>query len=77
MKKFAIRWTNRFSGERGFVGEIKTKEGYFINAENFKDIKRYGSKAPATTAINKLVLMESNKDNDFEIEDVDNLNITE
>ena len=32
-KLFIIRWTNRLSGETGYVGSIQKRKKYFCNAD--------------------------------------------
>ena len=37
MKK--IKWTNKFSGETGYVGSISKAKGYFINAATAEEAR--------------------------------------
>lgn len=48
-----IQWTNKCSGEQGYVKEIKRKDGHFVNTFDKSEARVYSSKGTAQ-AINVL-----------------------
>lgn len=39
-----IKWTNKWSGEQGFVKSLNRKEGYFVNTFDSDKAKSYSEK---------------------------------
>jgi hypothetical protein len=39
--KTVLKWTNRFSGEEGFVKSVLPSRGYFVNTFDVVDAKAY------------------------------------
>lgn len=63
---FILKWTNKYSGETGFVESISAKEGHFNNTFDEKDAKRYKSESIAKRMITTLRGMGETENNDFE-----------
>jgi len=40
-----LKWTNKYSGEIGYVASVSTKEQCFVNTFNMDEAKRYSEKA--------------------------------
>ena len=66
MSKKHIMWTNKFSGETGFVGKVSKKDGCFYNAAR-EDAKSYASDKAAAKDIEILEEVGEAKNNNFEI----------
>ena len=64
-----IKWTNKFSGESGFVKGISTKEQHFINTYDQSEAKRYNENT-AKGQITNLVKFGEAENNNFEIVEV-------
>lgn len=66
----AIQWTNKFSGETGYVQSVTRAKGHFINTWDKETAKVYkGEKVLA----NDLAILEEvgeTKDNIFEVVDL-------
>ena len=60
-----IKWTNKYSGETGYVASISRKEGHFINTYNREEAKEYSSKT-VSKMINDLISFGEGEDNEFE-----------
>lgn len=45
-----IKWTNKWSGEQGFVKSLNRKEGYFVNTFDSDKAKSYSEKT-----VNKII----------------------
>ena len=76
-EKSVLMWTNKYSGERGFVGKLSVKNGHFINAESKDAVKRYPNDGLACADISRLEKMGEAKNNIFTIVSesaVDNFN---
>ena len=69
---YNIKWTNRLSGESGFVKRVLLKKGYFENTYDQPKAKNFDSKELAEEQI-KLIknLPNENKDNVFEVIEVE------
>lgn len=61
-----IKWTNRYSGETGYVESVSSKNRCFINATKKKDAKRYSEKA-VKGILTKLESYGEAENNDFEV----------
>ena len=68
MKK--IKWTNKFSGETGFVGSISKAKGYFINAGSAEEARSFRSDKEAAAAIQTLIELGEAENNVFEAMEV-------
>jgi len=62
-----IKWTNKFSGETGFVKSVSTKEKHFINAFDQKSAKKYKDASSAERVIKALISYGEAEANDFAI----------
>lgn len=62
-----IKWTNKFSGETGYVKQVKTKEKCFENTFNRGEAKEYHSYAAARGIVTKLISYGEGKNNTFDV----------
>jgi len=62
-----IKWTNKYSGETGFVKSVSDKEEHFINTFDKKSAKTYKSESAAKRVITKLASYGEADANDFSI----------
>lgn len=62
-----IKWTNKFSGETGFVQSVSTKEKHFVNTYDQKSAKVYKNSSAAERAIKMLTSYGEAEANDFAI----------
>lgn len=60
-----IKWTNKYSGETGYVASLSTKNECFINTFEEEKAKRYSEKSVAGI-MKKLEAYNETEDNDFE-----------
>lgn len=65
-----IKWTNKFSGEQGFVESINAKEQHFVNTYEQQNAKQYKTESNAKGMISKLISYGEGDNNDFEIIEV-------
>ena len=65
--KFYLKWTNKYSGEIGYVEKISPKNECFYNCEKAKDARRFRSEKEALKAIENLKAFGEADNNDFEI----------
>jgi len=65
--KVVIKWTNKFSGETGFVQSVSAKEKHFNNTYEQKEARQYASAATANRTIASLVNYGEAENNDFEV----------
>lgn len=68
MKK--LKWTNKFSGETGYVGSIAKSKGYFVNAATAEEARSFRSDKEVATAIQTLTELGEAENNVFEVEEV-------
>ena len=61
-----LKWTNKYSGETGYVASVSTKEQCFVNTFNMDEAKRYSEKAVAGS-MKKLEAYHETENNDFEV----------
>lgn len=61
-----IKWTNKHSGETGYVESVSSKNKCFINTANKKDAKKYSEKA-VKGILTKLESYGEAENNDFEV----------
>lgn len=62
-----IKWTNKFSGEVGYVESVSEKERHFNNTFDINKAKQYKSISNAKGAITKLTAFGEADNNVFEI----------
>lgn len=65
--KFNLMWTNKFSGETGFVGKVAKSKGYFVNAETADKAKTYASAKTAEKDITVLTELGEAENNYFTV----------
>lgn len=64
--KFNLKWTNKFSGETGYVGKVSKKEGHFFNSD--KDgAKTYLNSKMAMRDIDTLTELGEAENNRFDV----------
>ena len=63
----SIKWTNKFSGEVGYVRSVSNKEGHFNNTFDESKAKKYDSPSKAEKVIEKLISFGEGDNNNFEI----------
>ena len=66
-EKVVLLWTNKWSGEQGFVGKISEKDGHFTNATSKEEVHRYPNNGLASAAIKKLERIGEAENNNFTI----------
>lgn len=64
---FILKWTNKFSGETGYVAAISTKDKHFVNTFDIKEAKTYKTSVVANRMINTLVALGEAENNDFDV----------
>ena len=64
---YGIKWMNRFSGEAGYVKDIKTKDKHFVNTWKPAEAKAYKTEAGANKAIDTLNEIGEGENNEFEL----------
>lgn len=62
-----IKWTNKYSGESGFVEEINKIEKHFINTYDQSQARRYSTASNAKRAIESLTRYGEAENNIFEV----------
>ena len=65
--KMAIKWTNKFSGEQGYVKSIDSKEKHFINTWEQSEAKVFKTESNAQKAISRLIEFGEGDNNIFEL----------
>ena len=60
-----IKWTNKYSGETGYVASVSRKERHFVNTPDYAEAKVYAAKS-VNRIINELIEFGEGEDNDFE-----------
>lgn len=63
---YILKWTNKYSGETGYVESISSKEGHFNNTFDEKSAKKYNSESIAKRMITALKGMGEADNNHFE-----------
>lgn len=63
----SIKWTNKYSGEVGYVKSVSNKEGHFNNTFDENKAKKYDSSIKAEKVIEKLISFGEGDNNNFEI----------
>lgn len=64
---FTIKWTNKYSGETGFVKSVSNKEKHFNNTFDLGEARSYKSEKKACEIIKSLIDMGEGLNNNFEI----------
>lgn len=67
MSIYRIKWTNKISGESGYVMDISSKGKHFINTFYEDEAKVYKNKGLAAAAIKRLTEYGEAELNNFEI----------
>lgn len=65
-----IKWTNKFSGEQGYVQSIVKAEGHFVNTYDAADAKVYKRQCDVTRALNVLAEIGETENNTFEATEI-------
>ena len=66
VRNVVINWTNKYSGEKGFVTKVALKEGHICSSPNREDAKVYSENA-AKNLLKKLENMGVEQQNHYEI----------
>ena len=61
-----IKWTNKYSGETGYVASVSHKEGHFVSTDDINKAKSYSSKT-ISNIIKDLIEYGEGENNNFEI----------
>lgn len=61
-----IKWTNKYSGETGYVASVSRKEGHFINTYNREEAKDYSAKT-VSKIVHDLIAFGEGEENVFEV----------
>lgn len=69
MSKLKIKWTNKFSGEQGFVKSIKASKGHFESTYEKTEARSFRSDKEAQKAIEQLIAIGEGENNSFEVVD--------
>ena len=65
-----LKWTNKYSGETGYVGTVSKKKGYFTNEPDMLKAKRYVTDAAINNDLEILKSFGEFENNDFAAEDL-------
>jgi len=63
--RMALKWTNRVSGESGFVQSVLKSKGHFVNTWDIETAKIYKSENMLNKDLATLEEIGETKDNDF------------
>ncbi|MCD7752297.1 MAG: hypothetical protein LUG61_06365 [Lachnospiraceae bacterium] len=63
--KLILKWTNKFSGEEGYVKTVSVKEGHFVNTNNIAEAKSYRRRGIAYKGIAYLAALGEADNNVF------------
>ena len=64
---FILKWTNKYSGETGYVESISSKSKCFINTFDEKTAKRYANRIVAERMLASLKSYGEADNNNFDI----------
>lgn len=64
---YNLKWTNKFSGETGFVKKVMKVKGYFVNTYEQAEAKSYKAVKDAEKDIEVLTSLGEAENNDFEV----------
>lgn len=65
-----LKWTNKYSGETGYVGSVSKKKGYFTNEPDILRAKRYITDKAISNDLEILKSFGEFKNNDFAAEEL-------
>ena len=68
--KLILKWTNKFSGEEGYVASVSKAKGYFINTFDKAEAKKYANEAGVQKDLVILEALGEFVNNDFSTETV-------
>ncbi|MCD8068335.1 MAG: hypothetical protein LUE87_05520 [Lachnospiraceae bacterium] len=63
--RLILKWTNKFSGEEGYVKTVSVKKGYFVNTYDITEAKAYRSQKVLDNDIAALTDMGEAENNVF------------
>lgn len=66
----ALKWTNKFSGEVGYVKSVSAAKGYFINTFDKDEAKTYRSEKMISKDLETLETIGEMENNTFDSETV-------
>ena len=66
-----IKWTNKFSGETGYVKSLRKAKGCFINTFDKEEARRFSGQKRTDDALQVLDEIGETKNNIFEVEVVE------
>lgn len=61
-----IKWTNKFSGEQGYVKTVRKADGFFTNTFDAAEAKVFSRQCDVAKAMNLLASFGECENNDFE-----------
>lgn len=70
MSRKVLKWTNKYSGETGYVGSVSKKKGYFTNEPDMLKAKRYVTDMAINNDLEALKSFGEFENNDFAAEDL-------
>ena len=65
-----LKWTNKYSGETGYVGTVSKKKGYFTSEPDMLKAKRYVTDAAINNDLETLKSFGEFENNDFVAEEL-------
>ena len=68
--KRVLKWTNKVSGETGFVKSVSTVRGYFVNTWDKQDAKVYNTDKQVNKDLETLAEVGETINNNFEAVEV-------
>lgn len=68
--KRVLKWTNKYSGETGYVGTVSKKKGYFTNEPDVFKAKRYITDKAISNDLEILKSFGEFKNNNFAAEEL-------
>lgn len=65
-----LKWTNKYSGETGYVGTVSKKKGYFTNEPDMFKAKRYATDMAINNDLEALKSFGEFENNNFAAEEL-------
>lgn len=65
-----LKWTNKYSGETGYVGTVSRKKGYFTNEPDVLKAKRYATDNTINNDLETLKSFGEFENNNFAAEEL-------
>lgn len=65
-----LKWTNKYSGETGYVGTVSKKKGYFTNEPDMLKAKRYVTDMAINNDLEALKSFGELENNNFAAEEL-------